>query len=146
MGNFCRDFPDNFESEILPEDAKECKDKVYHVMKYNDPEDPSLDFLSTYEEIVVRKLHSRKKPLDLNDPSTYSTSCFLDKESALYLMDIFRLHYPRPYLAEGFTRAECGVSQKTYERTGDEGDKHHVDWWLYENSSPHRHFEEVKDE
>lgn len=138
MRQFPSCFPSNFESEILPREAKCERKHVYRIIKYGTINREA--FISTYEE-VLRGLRPRGKNFDEKDPSTYSTSCNLEITDAQYLLSVFMRHYPHPFIAEGETTIECGPCQLTSERKPDEHS--HVDWWIYENSSPHVAFKEV---
>ena len=62
MKKYPKCFPDNFETEILPEDAKEENKSVYRIIKSGIIDRDS--FISTYEE-MERGLIPRKKKLDL---------------------------------------------------------------------------------
>ena len=68
MKEFPDCFPENFETEILPEDAREDNKDVYRVIKNGILDRES--FISTYEEIQ-RGLIPPKKRLNLKAPGTY---------------------------------------------------------------------------
>lgn len=141
MKKYPKCFPDNFETEILPEDAKEENKSVYRIIKSGIIDRDS--FISTYEE-MERGLIPRKKKLDLNDPEIYSTSCNIDFSEAQYALNIFMRHYPKPFIAKGQTEVGCGPCQLTSERDkSKEGT--HVGWWIYEKSDPQNYFKEVKE-
>lgn len=133
-------FPDDFEKDILPREAKEENIKVYRIIKRGTIDRDA--FLSTFEEIE-KKLSPPRKILDLTDPGTYSTSCNIEYSEAEYFLDIFMRHYPEPKIAKGETEATCGPSQLTSERKIKCANTH-VDWWIYEGASPQKYFSEVK--
>lgn len=133
-------FPENFETKILPKGAKKEKKVVYRIIKKGKITRDS--FISTYEEIKKGLIPS-KKNINLNDPELYSTSCNEKYEDAQYALDVFMRHYPTPFIAKGYTHPSCGPCQLTSERKKSNGS--HVDWWIYEESSPHEYFEEVKE-
>lgn len=134
-------FPENFETDILPKEARKDNKAVYRVMKYGKIDREG--FISTYEEIA-RGLIPPKKKLDLNDPGTYSTSCNIEYAEAEYALSVFMRHHPKPIIARGETEGECGPSQLTSERETERSDTH-VDWWIYEESEPQAFFSEVKE-
>lgn len=133
-------FPENFETDILPEGAKKEIKAVYRVIKYGTINRDS--FIGTYEEIQ-RGLIPPKKKMNLKDPGLYSTSCNIEYSEAEYALNMFMRHYPRPFIAKGETEATCGPCQLTAER--EERDDTHVDWWLYEETEPQTYFSEVID-
>lgn len=131
-------FPKNFETEILPEGAKEENKSVYRVIKYGTINRES--FISTYEEIQ-RGLIPRKKRMNLNDPGIYSTSCNIDYSDAEYALSLFMRHHPRAFISKGETEKTCGPCQLTSER--EKRTDSHVDWWVFDESSPQIYFKEV---
>lgn len=138
MKKFPECFPENFETDILPEEAKEENKSVYRVIKYGSINRES--FISTYEE-MQRKLIPRKKRMDLNDPGIYSTSCNMKYDEAEYALNIFMRHHPKAFIARGETEGTCGPCQLTSER--EKRSDSHVDWWIYEESQPQTYFKEV---
>ncbi len=131
-------FPENFETEILPKEAKEENKPVYRVIKYGAVNRES--FISTYEEIQ-RGLIPPKKRMNLNDPGIYSTSCNMEFSEAEYVLNLFMRHHPKAFIAKGETEKTCGPCQLTSER--EERTDTHVDWWIYNESSPQIYFKEV---
>lgn len=140
MSKFPECFPENFESEILPKGAKKENKEVYRVMKYGEINRDS--FISTYEE-MKRGLIPRKKKYNLQNPELYSTSCNINCTELNYALALFMRHYPKAFIASGKTEESCGPSQLTSEREIKRKDGH-VDWWIYEDSSPEIYFEEVE--
>ncbi len=49
--------------------------------------------------------------------------------------------YPKPIIAKGETEGSCGSCQLTSER--EMRDDTHVDWWVYDKSTPQIYFSEV---
>lgn len=132
-------FPKDFETDILPEEAKEENKSVYRVIKYGEINRES--FISTYEEIQ-RKLIPPKRKMKLKDPGIYSTSCNIEYSEVEYALNMFMRHHPKVFIAKGETEGSCGPCQLTSER--EKRNDTHVDWWIYEESEPHLYFEEVK--
>lgn len=145
MSEFPSCFPKNFESEILPPEAKHEDKNVYRVIKNGEINRDS--FISTFEEIKRGLRNEPKKGINLKDPGTYSTSCFENREDVQYVLDICmknkKKDKPRAFIAKGVTEKHCGPSQATRERKMDKKDSH-VDWWIYEDSSPDLYFKEDK--
>ena len=141
MKKFPECFPDNFETSILPNGARKENRHVYRVIKSGKIDRDA--FISTYEEIQ-RGLIPPKRKMNLNDPGLYSTSCNIEYTEAEYVLRLFMRHYPKPIIANGETEGECGPSQLTADREDVQGT--HVDWWIYEESHPQRHFTEVVDD
>ena len=131
-------FPENFETDILPKDAKKENKSVYRVIKFG-----TIDrngFIGTYEEIQ-RGLIPPKKRMNLDDPGLYSTSCNMKYSEAEYALNMFMRHYPKPFIAKGETEGSCGPCQLTSER--EKRSDTHVDWWIYEDTEPQIYFSEV---
>lgn len=131
-------FPENFETDILPKDAKKENKSVYRVIKFG-----TIDrngFIGTYEEIQ-RGLIPPKKRMKLDDPGLYSTSCNMKYSEAEYALNMFMRHYPKPFIAKGETEGSCGPCQLTSER--EKRSDTHVDWWIYEDTEPQIYFSEV---
>ncbi len=139
MQRYPESFPENFETDILPKEAKQENKSVYRIIKYGTINRDS--FISTYEE-MQRGLIPHKKRIDLNNPGIYSTSCNMDYSEAEYALNIFMRHHPKAFIAKGETEKTCGPSQLTSER--ENRDDTHVDWWIFEKSEPHLYFKEVK--
>lgn len=135
-------FPLKFETEILPKEAKQENRTVYRVIKFGKLDRES--FISSFEE-MERGFIPHRKNLNLDDPGIYSTSCFMEYSEAQYILRLMMRHHPRPFIAKGETEGTCGPSQLTIEREKKHrGPQSHVDWWIYEKSTPQRYFE--KDE
>ena len=139
MQKYPKSFPNNFETDILPKEAKQENKPVYRIIKYGTINRDS--FISTYEEIE-RGLIPPKKRINLSDPGIYSTSCNIDYSEAEYALNLFMRHHPKAFIAKGETERTCGPSQLTSER--EERKDTHVDWWVFEESTPQIYFKEVK--
>lgn len=139
MNEFPECFPDNFVNDILPKNVKFENRSVYRIIKSGIINRES--FISTFEEIR-RGLIPAKKNMSLNEADIYSTSCFVDYSDAEYILKLMMRHYPTPFIATGVTESTCGPSQLTSERKN--VNTTHVDWWIYDETQPHKHFEEVK--
>lgn len=139
MSKYPKCFPSNFETEILPKEAKQENRPVYRIIKSGKIDRDS--FISSFEE-MKRGLIPLKKNLNPSDPGIYSTSCFMEFSEAEYVLKLFMRRYPRPFIAKGETERSCGPSQLSAERERrNKGSKSHVDWWIYEESAPQRYFE-----
>lgn len=134
MGKFPECFPSDFESRILPKEAKEENRAVYRVMKYGKIDKDG--FISTFEEIKFGLRPQGK--LDLNDPSLYSTSCYENREDLDYVLSILMRKNPSAFIVKGETERSCGPCQLTKERKKCKDS--HVDWWIYEESNPEQYF------
>lgn len=141
MGKYPKCFLENFETEILPKEAKKERKSVYRIIKKGTIDRES--FIGTYEE-MQRGLIPKKKRINLRNPGIYSTSCNIEYSEAEYALKMFMRHYPEPIIAKGSTEGICGPCQLTSER--EERDDTHVDWWIYEDSEPQIFFEEVKED
>ena len=140
MSKYPKCFPDNFEEDILPKGAKEQEIQVYRIIKYKNIRD---NFISSYEE-REKGLIPIKKKFNRNDPKIYSTSCFENEADAKYVLNtMMRNHHPEAYIAKGVTAKCCGPCQLTRERSENqhEAKDSHVDWWIYDDATPERHFE-----
>lgn len=141
MRKFPDCFPENFESEILPRDAKCVKRHVYRIIKSGMINKSA--FMSTFEEIKEGLIPPPKR-LNLSNPSTYSTSCSLTYDDLTYWLDVFmRKGNPKAFIAEGETDEICGPNQITSDRDSSNSNKNHVDWWIYADSNPQDSFQEV---
>lgn len=127
-------YPKNFESEILPEGAREQEIEVYRVAKTGKIEEST--FWSTFLENLSRVDYdtSRYIPKDPNDPSEYSTSFYEKYKSVAYVCKMLTKNSPSPIIIKGKTELGYGPSQRTRERKKEK--KKHVDWWLYDKAFP----------
>lgn len=140
MKKYPKCFPENFETDILPKNAKNENKFVYRIIKYGKINRDS--FIGTFEEIN-RGLIPRKKFLNLSDPGLYSTSCNIKYSEAEYVLNMFMRHHPKVFIAKGETEGSCGPCQLTSER--EERNDTHVDWWIYDEADPQIYFSEVVD-
>ena len=139
MSKYPKCFPNNFETEILPAEARKENKAVYRIIKYGHIERDN--FISTYEEIQKGLMPPPKRKLNLNDPGVYSTSCNIEYSEAEYWLNVFMRHHPKAFIASGETEASCGPCQLTSER--EKRNDTHVDWWIYDESEPQNYFKEV---
>lgn len=121
----------------IPEGACEQSIEVYRICKTGAVEKES--FLSSYEEYEQR---NDLDSLDLNDPGSYSVSCYEKRRDARRKLMFFTKKEPRAIPAFGKTEPSCGPCQKTRERIKGKKDSH-VDWWIYQNVAPWLYFKEV---
>lgn len=141
MSKYPKFFPDNFEDEILPAEAKNENKPVYRIIKYGSINRDS--FISTYEEIQKGLIPPPKRILNLADPGLYSTSCNMEYSETEYWLNVFMRHQPRAFIASGETEASCGPCQLTSER--ERRNDTHVDWWIYDKAEPQKYFKEVNE-
>lgn len=139
MPEFPEGFPDNFEKTLRDAGAKEQEFNVYRVAKSGILNRDA--FLSTFEE--EKKGLVLKQRRSSNSLSLYSTSCSLDLERIMGLLQFFMQSNPKAIILKGVTSSECGLSQLTAARIEGYRDPYHVDWWLYRDADPCRYFEKV---
>lgn len=106
MKKYSKCFPENFETEILPEGAKEENKSVYRIIKKGQIDRDS--FISTYEEMQRGLIPIRKKRINLKNPGLYSTSCNIEYSEAKYALNMFMRHHPKAFIAKGETEKTCG--------------------------------------
>ena len=126
-------FPSYFDNFTLPEGAKEQKISVFRACKTQKVEKES--FLPTYEENNFNHCEGN----DSSDPGSYSLSTYEKPKDVKRFAATNRNFNPPFKIAMGFTEPVCGLCQRTKDRKP----KHkssHVDWWLYENATPHDYF------
>lgn len=130
-------FPDYFNRFEMPAGAHEESINVYRACKTGQCDKGS--FLPSFEENNFAYLSGD----DPDDPSVYSLSTY-EKPKDIKRFVNFTSEYKKPYkIAFGNTSPECGLVQRTSERTGKKGS--HVDWWLYETSTPYMNFSIITD-
>lgn len=132
-----RVFPLYMKQITLPAEAKPEAIKVYRICKTGKVEPES--FLTTYVE------YERKNSLgalNLLDVASYSLSCWEKAKDARRYLIFFTKKAPKAIASAGITAESCGIVQRTRERQNKNA-KSHVDWWLYEDALPHKHFKEV---
>lgn len=148
-----KEFPDCFPHEIVDEILLEGKNKeieVYRICKKGKINREA--FMSSLEEAILKRgnpklnLQNKKSNNSNNDKlKEYSTSCSLTKEFLEVMLDTYmRKKEPQAIISKGVTSPDCGPSQITYERTGEESP--HVDWWIYKNTNPQLFFKEVEND
>ena len=142
MNQYPSCFPDDFETNILPEGVHLEEKFVYRIMKkgYVDRD----GFIGTYEEIQRKLIPPGNKLKNLKNPGLYATSCNEQLSDAKYVLKILSGHHPAAVIAQGSIHPSCGPWQLTSERTGESST--HVDWWVYEHSQPQSYFEVNDDE
>lgn len=96
-------------------------------------------FLSTFEEQGCEYQEGD----DPEDPGLYSLSTYERPKDVRRFMTLTS-KYDSPFqIAVGCTEPLCGPCQRTRERTRRKTS--HVDWWLYEGASPEDYFEMIED-
>lgn len=133
-----RFFPDYFSRFEIPEGAKEQEIKVYRACRTQLCDHGS--FIPTFE---IQNFIYLMDQLE-DDPGVYSLSTFeMAKDIKRFATLDSDLH--KPYkIAIGKTAPECGLSQRTRERKRKYKGSH-VDWWLYMNAEPWKHFKIIDD-
>lgn len=131
-------FPSYFELFDLPEGAREEKVQVYRACKTNECDNES--FTPSYEEKGCIHLDGE----DPKDPGLYSLSTY-EKPKDVKRFAICNVDYKKPYkIAFGVTDESCGPAQRTRERVK-RCRNSHVDWWLYESAKPYEYFDMIDD-
>lgn len=128
-------FPSYFKNFDLPKEAKEQSIEVYRACSTRKIDRES--FLNSYEQNGF----NIEQGGDPNDPSQYSLSTYFRLKDIKRFVIINSRFQPPCTLAKGFTDPNCGVSCKTSEYKPRKDS--HVDWWLYEDSTPWMSFMEV---
>lgn len=125
-------FPDYFKNFSLPEGAREEAIIVYRACKSGMCDE--ISFIPTFEEKECKaELFD-----DLADPSVYSLSTY-EKPNHIKRFTAMTSDMKVSYkIAIGKTEPKYGLVQRTKERK--RKSESHVDWWLYENATPHLAF------
>ena len=136
---FCSLFPHDFADRILPEEAEIIDLKVYRVCLSGKIDRES--FRSTYEDHYYLK---RPEEVDLDDPSTYSTSCCEKARDIRNSLKMFmKRNHPKAIVAAGNTGKTDGlVLQECKKKELKKGKRNHshVDWWIYRDHDVSYHF------
>lgn len=90
-------------------------------------------FMSTY----VANYHN--KDLDINDSSTFSTSCFYKIKDAQKLLICVKKRAPTPVIAQGEITSDSGYSLKDKD-INPKCKKSHINWWIFEDEHPENYF------
>ena len=143
-------FPDYFEDSAQIEIRKwgtNADILVYRVGKYG--KNDSTAFLNYYEEAVkglkpIRRNKEQYLEKCRKNIDSLSVSCYEKKED---IEDYYKITlkdtYPARILLHGRPASDCGLSCRTKERKENYTNSH-VDWWLFQDSQPWKHFEEVE--
>lgn len=129
-------FPNGFPVERLPKGAKEENIEVYRICRSGKVEDAS--FLPAYLDEISK---TKENENEIHEIGYYSLSVYEKIRDAKNKLKFFRGKQPSAIAAKGITDKSCGVTQRTKERTGKKDS--HIDWWLYEDSTPHVFFSEI---
>lgn len=131
-------FPWYFRNFELPMEAREEAILVYRACKTQECDKES--FTPTFEEQGC-KYYEQDDP---SDPSLYSLSTY-EKPKDIKRFVTLNSEYKKPYkIAKGFTDPECGLVQRTRERNKKHKNSH-VDWWLYIGARPYEKFQIIDD-
>ena len=136
-------FPKYFDRFELPEEAHEESLRVYRACRSGKCDKDS--FLPTFEEKGFRI----EEGDDPKDPGIYALSTYEKPRDIKRFADMTS-DMKVPYtIAVGYTDPAYGQIQRTRERKRKEGNRKykssHVDWWLYEGANPHKVFELIPD-
>lgn len=124
----------NFNYNIPPA-AIEQEFVVYRACKTRNIEKAS--FLNTYEENGKNVISG----CSLEDPQQYCLSTYTKLKDIKRFVVVTGKYNPPFALAKGITSPTCGLSCKTSDWKATKNS--HVDWWLYSNAEPWKHFELV---
>lgn len=133
-------FPAFFENFKLPETAKPQELLVFRACRTRTIEKES--FLPTYVENGYKIEVGESE----HDPKQYSMSCSAKAKALKRFVAVDSRYQPPLLLAVGVTHPDCGVSCMTRDylnETKQQRKSQHVDWWLYEDAEPWRHFKEI---
>ncbi|MCM1161389.1 MAG: hypothetical protein NC412_09205 [Roseburia sp.] len=132
-----RMFPEYFTLFELPDGARQERILVYRACKSGKCDKAS--FTPTFEE----KGYKYSADDDPSDPGLYSLSTY-EKPNHIKRFAAMTSDLEVPYkIAIGYTEPQYGLVQPTRERKAKKGS--HVDWWLYENAKPYEVFEIIPD-
>lgn len=127
-----------FDLNKLPDNAKQQNiEEVYRVRKKGKIDADA--FCSTYEE------RKHNIDLDLNDPSSFSTSCFEKLRDAKQLYNCIKKRTPNPVIAKGHITYDSGFSLREKDKSVHKKGSH-VDWWIFCEEHPEDYFEEWSDQ
>jgi hypothetical protein len=131
-------FPSYFQQFDLPKEAREEEITVYRACKSRKCDKES--FTPSFEEQGCKYFEGD----DPKDPGLYSLSTY-EKPKDVKRFVKLTTEYGKPYkIAIGTTDPLYGLVQRTRER--EKGRKNsHVDWWLYKDAKPYISFKMIDD-
>lgn len=130
-------FPDYFSRFTLPDGAREEYIVVYRACKTGKCDTES--FKPSFEEHGFEYFQND----DPEDPGIYSLSTY-EKPNHIKRYVKLTSEYGKPYkIAVGETDPQYGLVQRTKERKRKANS--HVDWWLYQDATPHEVFAIIDD-
>ena len=132
---FPKAFPNNFETDILPKNITPLTLQVYRVCTSGIID--KGDFLSTYERVQLG-LQPKPHNWNLDDPCSYSTSCYEEEKEVRDALKCLKRYYPPAFVIAGEASHTLGPLQRTKERTGKKTS--HIDWWFYSDADPSSYF------
>ncbi len=138
MNRLEKKFPSYFKNFKLPEGAKEQKIVVFRACKTQKVDRES--FTPSFEE----NGYSYCEGDDPTDPGLYSLYTYEKPKDVKRFVNTNNSFRPPYKISKGITEPSCGPSQRTKERKP-KSKGSHVDWWIYEYSEPHNHFELIND-
>lgn len=141
-------FPNYFSASAISEINKWGRDEahlVYRIGKYGNNDETA--FLNYYDEVVMGLKPCRNKEATLakykKSIDSLSISCYYDVNDIVeyYFSVTLKRNYPNKIVLKGKTIGEYGVSSITRKRKNS-CDTSHIDWCLYEKSTPWEVFKE----
>lgn len=130
-------FPDYFSRFDIPEGAREERITVYRACKTGQCD--RISFTPSFEE----KGFKYSEDEDPTNPSLYSLSTY-EKPKDVKRFAKLNSEFKVPYMiALGETDPKYGLVQRTRERENKKTS--HVDWWLYEGATPYEIFAIIPD-
>lgn len=132
-----------FSAENIPLSATEIERKNVYRICFNGVIDKEA-FDCTY--ISYKRRNRTLRPKDLRKPDCFATSCFADLNDALVKKEAWSGNNPSLIIAIGDITKDSGVSC-TDESLKNNGNNSHINWWIYLEYEPHKHFklfEEMK--
>lgn len=131
-------FPEYFKCFEMPKGAGEERITVYRACRTGECD--ALSFMSSFEQQGCKYLEDD----DPKDPSLYSMSTY-EKPKDVKRFVKMNSEFKKPYkIAIGNTEPDYGLVQRTREREKKKKNSH-VDWWLYKNAEPYKEFEIIQD-
>lgn len=134
MHNPEKKFPAYFSNFKMPEGCSEEAIEVYRACRTQKVEKAS--FLPSYEDNGF----SVPEGKDPADPIVYSLSTYEKAKDAKRFLKF----QPKHLIAVGKTEPCCGPVQRTKDRIR-KCKSSHIDWWLYEDAVPYKHFRLIED-
>lgn len=139
---FPNDYPSNLLERIIEDGAKEqlltvyriCNDGIINRDAFNS------SFVDNKNRINTKKGLINRDAVLIENIGNYSTSCFEDYKEIKRTLRMMQKYHPEPIIAQGVTDPGCGLSLRITESKFRKRRGSHVDWWIYENTTPQNYF------